>query len=397
MSLQRKPRLPNPALGPLVAAFALCSAGQALADPNPYYIGSSVTVRHDSNVFRLPDSTSDTSYGLALIGGINQPIGRQRLYASGTVQDTRFQDLKRLDHTNYSGKAGIDWETIYDLSGSLSHTSSQSLYNYGGNSTVISNTKNLERRNESVARIRYGKGSLLSLETSYTLRKQSYSDPAFQFNALDQDAVSVGLTYQPRASLTLGTALRYTQGKYQLERDFTRRDVDLTANWVPSGLSAINGRISIGKRKARSGESAFDFTGSTGQLRWTYQPTGKLAFVTLLSRDSGAESGFINGQEAGAFGDDSRRTTVLSLNTAYTATSKIRLDLNLYANRRSLAQGAFDGRDSVRRASLVATYAPVRNVSLSCNVSRDSRNASGQVSFDYDNNSVSCSAQVTLQ
>lgn len=397
MPHHRTPPLPSLRFHALMALTALCAAGQAQADPNPYYIGSSVTVRHDSNVFRLPNSTADTSHGLALIGGIDQPIGRQRLYASGTVQDTRFQDLKRLDHTNYSAKAGIDWATIYSLSGTLNHTRSQSLFNYGGNSTVISSARNLERRNESLASIRYGMASLLSLDSSYSQRKLSYSDAAFQFNALDQKAVSVGLTYRPRAALTLGTALRHTDGKSRNEREFTRRDLDLTANWEPSGLSAINARLSYGKRKDKNGVSAFDFTGTTGQLRWRYQPTGKLTFTTLLNRDTGDESGFINGQNAGTFGDDSRRTTALSVTTAYALSSKIRVDLSLYANRRALVQGPFSGRDSLRNASLGATYTPWRNVSLSCNVSRDSRSASGQVSFDYGNNSVSCSAQVTLQ
>lgn len=389
--------LPTSRFHAFLALATLCVAGQAQADPNPYFIGSSVTLRHDSNVFRLPDSTADTSYGLALIGGIDQPIGRQRIYASGTVQDTRFQDLKRLDHTNYSARAGIDWATLYSLSGTLNHTRSQSLFNYGGNSTVNSTARNLERRSESVASIRYGMASLFSLDSSYTRRKLSYTDAAFQVNALDQDAVSAGLTYRPRDSLTLGTALRLTEGKSRNEREFTRRDIDLTANWVPTGLSSINARLSYGKRKESSGVSAFDFTGATGQLRWRYQPTGKLTFTTQLSRDTGDESGFINGQNAGTFGDESRRTTALSVATAYALSAKIRVDLNLYANRRALVQGPFSGRDSLRNASLAATYTPWRSVSLSCNVSRDSRSASGQVSFDYGNNSVSCSAQVTLQ
>lgn len=393
------PRSPlNPLLCLLTAVLAATGFGPAFADdPNPYYIGGSATVAHDTNVYRLPNAVGDTSYSLGLLGGFDQQIGRQRVYASGTVQDTRFQDLKKLDHTNYSVKAGIDWATVYNLSGTLSQTSSQSLYNYGGSNTIQSNAKNLERRNETVARLRYGSAALLSLDTSFTHRNQSYSDPAYRFNALDQNAVSVGLTYRPSALLTLGTALRYTKGNYRAERDFDRKDIDLTANWVPSGRSSLYARLSYGKRTARNGISAFDFNGTTGQLKWTYQPTGKLTFVTSYNRDSGAESGFINGQQAGTFGDESRLTNALSLNTTYAVTSKIRLDLNLYANQRSLVYGAFKGNDAVRSAMLVATYNPLRSLSLSCSAGRDRRNASGQVSFDYGNNSVSCSAQFTLQ
>lgn len=393
---QRSPL--NTLLWLLTAALGAVGFGPAHADdPNPYYIGGSASVAHDTNVYRLPSAVGDTSYSLGLLGGFDQQVGRQRVYASGTLQDTRFQDLKKLDHTNYSVKAGIDWATGYSLSGTLSQTSSQSLYNYGGSNTIKSNAKNLERRNETVARLRYGSASLLSLDTSYTHRNQNYSDPAYKFNALDQDAVSVGLTYRPSALLTLGTALRYTKGNYRLERDFDRKDVDLTANWVPTGRSTLNARLSYGKRTSRNGNSAFDFNGTTGQLKWTYQPTGKLTFVTSFNRDSGAESGFINGQQAGTFGDESRLTNALSLNTTYAFTSKIRVDLNLYANHRSLVFGAFKGHDAARSAMLVATYQPLRSLSLSCSAGRDSRSASGQVSYDYGNNSVSCSAQITLQ
>lgn len=398
MPHQQKRSLPNTLLHLLTVALAASGFGSARADdPNPYYIGGSASVKHDTNVYRLPSSSGDTSYSVGLLGGFDQPIGRQRVYASGTLQENRFQDLKQLDHTNYSVNVGIDWATVYSLSGTLSQTSSQSLYNYGGSNTVQSNAKNLERRNETVARLKYGSASLLSLETSFTHRNQNYSDPAYRFNALNQDAVSAGLTYRPRESLTLGTALRYTRGKYRLERDFDRKDIDLTANWVPTGRSTLNARLSYGKRTSRNGDSAFDFTGTTGQLKWTYQPTGKLTFVTLFNRDSGAESGFLNGQQAGTFGDESRLTNALSLNTTYTLTSKIRFDLNLYANRRSLVFGAFKGHDAVRSAMLAATYQPLRSLSFSCNAGRDSRSASGQVSFDYGNNSVSCSAQITLQ
>ena len=398
MPHQHKRSSLNTSLCLLTAALAISWCGTAQADdPNPYYIGGSASVAHDSNVYRLPKATGDTSYTVGLLGGFDQSIGRQRVYASGTLQETRFHDLKPLDHTNYSVNAGIDWATIYNLSGTLSQTSSQSLYNYGGTNTIQTNAKNLERRNETVARLRYGSASLLSLDTSYTHRNQRYSDPAYRFNALNQDAVSVGLTYRPRDSLTLGTALRFTKGQQQLNRDFDRKDVDLTANWMPTGLSTLNARLSYGKRTTRNGVSAFDFTGTTGQLKWIYQATGKLSFVTTFNRDSGAESGFINGQQVGSFGDESRLTNALSLNTTYAMTSKIRLDLNLYANRRSLAFGSFRGHDAVRSATLAATYKPLRNLSLSCNAGRDSRSASGQVSFDYGNNSVSCSAQITLQ
>lgn len=374
-------------------------SGSAQADANPYYIGASTSVAYDSNVFRLPQAVSDTNYSLGVIGGIDQAIGRQRLFANGTLSETRFVDLKQLNYINYGFLGGVDWKTVYSLSGTVSFSSKQSLYNFGGYSTIQSTEKNLERRDETIVRVRYGEASLLSLDASYIRRKQSYSDPAYRVNALNQEAVSAGLTYRPRASMTLGTALRYTQGRYQESRSFDRYDIDLTGTWVPTGLSTLNGRLSYGKRKARSGVSELDFTGSTGQLTWTYQPTGKLRFTTGFIRDTGAESSFINadGQQAGGPGDNSQFTNSLTVNSAYSLTSKIQINAGGRLVRRSLAFGALKGNDTVRSGSLGFSYAVLRHGTLGCNFQRETRSASSSVSFNYRGSAVSCSAQVSLQ
>lgn len=386
-------------LSTLTVALALSWAGSAQADPNPYYIGASTSVGYDSNVFRLPNAVGDTSYSLGLLGGIDQMIGRQRVYANGTVRDTRFVDLKQLNYTNYNGLAGIDWQTLYDLSGTLSYSSAQSLYNYGGTNTIVSKAKNVESRDEIIAKGRWGASSLLSLDTSYTHRKLSYSDPAYRSNALSQDGWSVGLTYTPRALLTLGTALRYTQGKYQLSRDFDRYDIDLTGTWVPTGLSTVTARLSYGTRKSRNGVSDLDFKGTTGQLSWAYQPTGKLRFTTAFSRDSGAESGFFNpnGLQLGNIGDTSRLTNTVTLNSIYSLSAKIQLNAAVLVSNRSLKFGSADGNDTLRTASLGASYAILRNASLGCSVRRETRSASGVGSYDFRASSVTCSAQISLQ
>jgi hypothetical protein len=387
------------AISTLAMAVALSWAGAAQADPNPYYIGASTSVGYDSNVFRLPQAVGDTTYSYGLVGGIDQTIGRQRLYANGAVRDTRFVDLKQLNYTNYNVLAGVDWQTLYDLSGTLSYSTAQSLYNYGGTNTIVSKAKNVETRDEIIAKGRWGATSLLSLDTSYTHRKLSYTDPAYRGNSLNQDGWSVGLTYRPRALLTLGTAVRYTQGKYQLSRDFDRYDVDLTGTWVPTGLSSVTARLSYGQRKARNGVSQLDFKGTTGQLSWVYQPTGKLRFTSAFSRDSGAESGFfnVNGLQLGNIGDTSRLTNTVTVNSTYNLTAKIQLNAGLLVSNRSLKFGSADGNDTLRTASLGASYAILRNASLGCSVRRETRSASGFGSYDFRDSSVSCSAQISLQ
>ncbi len=387
-------------LAALSAALTWAPAGPAQAEPNPYYVGANLSLTHDSNVFRLPDAQSDTSYSAGLLAGVDQSIGRQRLYASARLRETRFHDLNQLDHTGYAVNAGIDWETIGKLSGTVRFSGNEGLFNQGGTNTTQSTARNIETRNETLARIQHGAASLLAVEATYSHRSLRYSDPVYRFNGLTQDAVGAGLVYRPSAALKLGAGLRFTRGEYEGSgRDFDRRDLDLTATWLASGLSTLDGRISLGRRESRGGASELDFSGATGRLVWTYQPTGKLQFKTSVSRDSGAESGFFSVDEpqTGSVGDSSRITHAIAFNGVYALSAKIRVDASLRANHRSLVNGTAEGSDSVRGAMLGISYAALRNLSFSCQIGRETRGTSGALSFGYGASSATCSAEIKLQ
>jgi hypothetical protein len=134
-------------------------------------------------------------------------------------------------------------------------------------------------------------------------------------------------------------------------------------------------------------------------LTWVYQPTGKLRVTTAFSRDSGAESGFfnLNGLQLGNIGDTSRLTNTVTLNSTYSLTAKIQLNAGILVSNRSLRTGSFAGNDTLRTASLGASYAILRNASLGCSVRRETRSASGVGSYDFRDSSVSCTAQISLQ
>ena len=384
----------------LWAVLLSALSGVVHAETNPFYVGANLSLAHDTNVFRLPNAIADTSYSAGLSAGIDQPIGRQRVYANGRVRETRFQDLKQLDHTSYGINTGVDWETIGKLSGTLRFTGGESLFNYGGTNTTQSTSRNIETRHEAITTVKYGAASLLAVEVTLSHRRLRYSDVNYESNGLTQDAIGMGWFYRPSAGLRLGTGLRITRGKYEgSDRDFDRRDLDLTATWQASGLSTLDGRLSVGRREARGAASALDFSGATGQLIWIYQPTGKLQFRTTLSRDSGAESGFLNvdDSQTGSGGDTSRITNAVALGAAYTLSPKTRVYAGFRANHRSLVTGALDGSDSLRSATLGLSYKPLRNLAFSCQIGRETRSASGSLSFGYGASTATCSAEIKLQ
>lgn len=405
---------------PLVAALAIAATGAAVAEPNPYYIGVSALVGHDSNLFRVADGvtpTPDLYYSVGLLGGIDQPFGRQRFYANGTVRSNRYQDITILNNTSSGLNIGLDWETIERLSGNLGLSYNESLANYGtlSDTQQLNNKKNVEKTGQVFARVQYGLVSLLSLEGTLTHNQIEYSAPEYAYAKLSQDGGSIGLKYRPSGLLTLGTAVFAARGRYPnvlqpngQEETFDRRDLNFTANWVPTGQSTVNALLAFSKQ-TNAAITQRDFSGATWAVTWAYQPTGKLTFNTSINRDTGLGSSFYNfsgGQFTGV-GDDSQVTTSLTVRADYAVTAKIKLNAGLRLAERklfntlALSQGqpptAVEGRDNITNLSLGASWAPTRNWLVACNAGRDSRSASGLLSYPYSANTASCSAQFTLQ
>jgi hypothetical protein len=400
----------------LAAAAALAACGALRAEPNPYSVGVSQGFGHDSNLYRTESAPVPDKYSItSLKAGVDQPFGRQRFYANGTVRATRYEDIVELNNTGYGVNAGLDWSTIEQLSGGINLALDKSLAQYGssGNQPQLTK-KNIQTTQQINGRVQLGLVSLLSLEGTLAHRRLGYSADEYAASEYAQNSGSLGLTYRPSGLLTLGTALRHTRGEYDNvvlangeAASFSRNDLDLTATWLPSGLSTVNARLSFG-RQTSDALTERNFSGTTGSLSWAFLPTGKLSFNTTLARDTGNESSFASaaGGLITSTGDNSRLTTSLSLTAAYAATAKIKINAGLRYSRRSLVDDQFvngvavqsaEGVDSLKTLTLGAEYAPTRNWQLGCNTMREIRLASGGLSNSYSATTANCSAQFSLQ
>ena len=227
----------------------------------------------------------------------------------------------------------------------------------------------------------------------------------------------MGLGYRPSGLLSLGGALRYTRGRFpsaiepapglfQADR-FDRRDVDLDAQWTPSGLSTLRLRLS---RTWESHEevASRDLSGFTGALSWDYRPTGKLRFTTEVIRDTGAATAFsqvVPGTDT-RIGDNSQLSNTLAIKAFYDATAKVRVEAGVRLVQRDLVD-AFalpsgsvstrEGSDRFRELRLAASYAPAHQWLAGCSIARERRTASSAVSYPYSANAVNCSLQFKLQ
>jgi hypothetical protein len=376
-------------------------------------IGANFTYGKDNNVYRQSSRLGDTYTSLGAIASLDKTISRQHFFANGSIYNTRYNERTELNNTRYRLSAGWDWETINHLSGNFSAVLSENLVNYGAFIGQPVLKKNLETNQNISMRVQYGVQSLLTLEGTAAVQHTRYSAPEYSAGELDQVNAGLGLKYRPRGALTLGSGVRFTKGKYPRVQKavdgsyssdvYNRYDLDLTALWEATGFSTVNARLSLGKQ-TNTGIQEREFSGLTGSVGWAYAPTGKLKFNTTLLRDTGSSSSIfsLTNDQAGGLSDNSRLTNTLAVNAIYQATAKIRLNSDVRLSRRDLvntvASGTdIKGNDSLASLVLGASYEPLRSVLLSCELGRDVRSQSGNLSYPYQSTHASCMAQFTLQ
>jgi hypothetical protein len=408
-------RIARPLLATLVAAAA-CGSAQA-EDPSPWYIGASVGVTHDSNVFRTPDPISDSYVTTSLLGGFDQAIGRQRLHATARVGYSKYQERDELNNTNYAVAAGWDWATIEKLSGSVNIGAQRALAQLNGNTSIPSTRRNLVNTDQVSTDVRWGGDGLVTLFANYGHSRVRYSSTEFISSKSSGDSGSLGVNYRLGGSTTVGAAIRLTRtvSPYGIATtllptstdDFASitssgRNLDLLANWVYSPQTSVNARLSF-TRQTESGGVDRSFSGLTGAVSANYAPTAKLAFTASYSRDAGTNATYFNtvGTNSGStvtavsgLNQSSRTTNLFALGATYAATAKISVNSGVQYRRSTLEGG---GNDNISLYTLGATYAVARNWQLACNLGHESRSVTGGFGYDYTANTVGCSAQFTLR
>ena len=406
--------------------FVAPAAGAAWAQANPFYAGVGQTLTQESNFLRAAEgqlATRETISTTSLLLGLDQPIGRQRLFADAALRANRYHNNGQLNHTDGALLAGLDWSAADAFAGRLSYSLDKSLARYGADFGFTDQSSVVTQTSEEMAlRGQYGLVSLLSVEAGFVHRRFVFSTPSGgDFN---QDAVSSGLKYRPDGALTLGVGLRRTDGTYPNtpitstnpapppatvtvfeHDDFKRNDLDLTAVWVASGLSTVTARLSYTSEKHERVPSR-DVSGSTGAVAWSYKPTGRLNFTADWIRDTGAESNFNPGAAGGLTPivvNSSPLATTWQLRGEYEASAKIQVLALVRWFKRDLVNTSGDpGTDSLVETRLGVNWTPLRSVQVGCSIGREKREASDtaltfNLSTSYSSSTTRCLAQFKTQ
>ena len=416
----RKSSLPLPPhLAVLLCAVAVTpplaaqDAAGGNAGSSPWYVGVAQTFSHESNLLRLREGQavppgsreSDTVSSTALVAGIDQRIGRQRLTGSGSLRANRYKNNEAFDSEGYGLALALDWETVYTLSGRVSlGADRQQRPDLRGRSGEVLASGNTETAQRAAATARVGLAGPLGLEVGLEGSRVDYGNPAADYAEYRQRGASAGVRYRLGGATSVALSARQTRYDYPnllvtLPDPNDRRErneLDLGATWRPSGASSFDARIGRGKT-THDQLSERDFSSTTGSLSWGWDPGGRLKLNTRLARDSGQSSDVATT----AF---SETTDLLRVAAEYAITGKTALSASVQGYRRQLAgSGQFvvgvSGRDSGNSASLGVRWEALRSLTLGCQLSHDRRgtNTNPLLNDAYSANVYSCTGQLLLQ
>jgi hypothetical protein len=397
-----------------------------LVSGSPYYLGASQGFTHDDNVFRTSAPKSDWISTTSVLGGLNQPIGRQRIFGAANVSYNHYFDESSLTNTSYNLAGGLDWQTVNNFYGRFSVSAGQNLAAPIQSGIVPVEHKNISTTSGATATLGWGGQSILSVEGSGGYYKVDYSAPEYVTSNSTGNYGSIGVYYHPGATLRLGIAGRITNS-YTPQAAFLSatntyaannvhgRNLDFTADYTPDPHFSFNGRLSHTEQK-NSGATSADFSGLTGSLSVTWHATGKTSLSAYVSRDPGFSSYQFSGYRIFLIGltpiispvtglyQTNQVTNAAGVAAGWQATGKVTVNGGLRYSRAHLintqvvdtiAQAQPDTIDIDKVGYIGAVWAASYNWSVACNYSHEQRDVSGNLNYAYRDNLIGCLAQYT--
>ena len=263
------------------------------SEPNPYYIGVSEALTHDSNVYRIPDGPADSYSSTSLFGGFDQQISRQRVFGRARVSANRYREQDALNNNSYGFTGGLDWQTIENLSGNLYAAYEHSLSApVAAPGVPIQQTKNIADLASVSAIARWGGPSLFTVEGALNYASVGYSEPAYVTSESTSSSGSLGVYYHSGGPLRVGLAGRVTRNRFPkafidpltneyVSTQIDGRNIDLLLDYDVTGQIAANVRLSYTKQTNSLGNT--NFSGFTGGVGVDWRVSGK----TSLRFDAG--------------------------------------------------------------------------------------------------------------
>jgi exopolysaccharide biosynthesis operon protein EpsL len=370
----------------LCVLLAVLAGAQAAAQNDP---GKSLQVYgglgygHDDNLLRVPDGAppfdnqlGDSWYQADAGLLFDHTYSRQRLSAKASWSKVKFDHFRQLDYDGKDLQGKWNWQLGNHLEGALGGAYNQTLAPY---TDFPSDQRNLRQQRRLFADGAWRFHPSYRARAAAAREKFTYELVAQSVNDRTETSYEIGADYLPKSGSEIGVVLRTIKGKYPNRRpfggrllndDYDQDEVKARVLWIASGTTTVQALAGWAKR--RQPALGDDTSGVNGRVSAEYRPSGKVSYTAALWRDfAPIESILIN----------YTLNKGVSLAAAWDAGAMFKVEaLAMYERRnynarfREISRGDLD--DSVRSATVRATWSPLRPLRLSAALAHQARSGS---------------------
>ncbi|MGH7831183.1 MAG: hypothetical protein ACREP8_13520, partial [Candidatus Binatia bacterium] len=318
----------------LLVGALLCA--QAVAQERGLTLRLGGAIAWDENVFRIPESSPDPQLSRGIGGrsdrittayaglGLNLTYAQQALLLDIRRTATRHDKFTFLDRETLDYDGLWRWHLTPRISGSLTASRVEGLVNFEDAQGAQRIVRTTTTRGATLDGWLFGGWHLLAgaSETRTANSQQFLAQPDSR-----QSGGELGLRYvaPSRSSISvIGRSQRGTVASQTVDlasftdSSFSASEYELSAAWVASARSSLSGRLTRIERRYEQVPQR-DFSGTAGELRYTWIPTGKLSVSASATR---AVAPFVVGLDASYRVDDA-----LALAPTWKVSEKISLRL----------------------------------------------------------------------
>lgn len=367
----------------LLASALVC--GPALAVPGTALdLYGRAGWSHDNNLLRIPDGApgfdnrrSDSWRTLEAGAVYDRTVSRQRLVGHAKLSKVSFDHFRQLDYDGRDVQGTWYWQVGNRFEGQLGASYAQTLAPY---TDFRSDQRNLREQRRGFFEGGWKLHPRWEAHAAYSRDKYDYELAVQSYNDRTEEVFELEGRYLARSGSAVGLVLRRIEGSYPNRRpfsaslltdDFTQDELKARVDWKASGATTLQALAGYARRDQPSFGSGRT-SGANGRVTLLHDPVGKLHYRAALWRDfAPIESTVVSytlnkGASAGATWD-ARAKLRIEADVAY--------EQRRYSPRTTLpVAGGLD--DSLRTASLKATWTPRRQIALSAGFFRQARSGS---------------------
>lgn len=400
------------AIAALLCGFVFLS-GLPLAacaqEDGPFKLILYATAGWDSNVFRVPSSAPDPQAALGKSGKVDRydaltyglrfdnSYAQQRFVVDLRETKTRYDKFSSLNRDSSANRAQWDWHAGPRISGTLSADFVESVIGFEDIAVGLRLiTTSTESYRFSADGWMFGGWHLLAgaSRVKFTTSQIFLATPSS-----DQNNAELGLRYVAGSGSSITGTWRSSRGVYpgrggslgtSVDNTFTVSEAELSATWIASMRSTLSGRLTRIERRY-SGASGLDFSGTAGELRYSWVPTGRLSVEAQALRTLAPFFQLTSSYRA---------DNTLAIGPNWIVGDKLSLSLRVnqtvsdYLGPVAPVAGPLRS-DTTRGAQLTASWNPHRKLNLRASVNY-ARRDSNYANFEYDASFASLTASLNF-